>query len=184
MHTPLNDTYHLRDYRDDDLVALVKYANNPRIAQFLRDRFPQPYERSDAVDWIRYVREHDTRTVLAIANDEELIGNIGLYQQEDVYRCSAELGYWLAEDFWGQGIATATTNAMSELAFSRSDLVRIFACVFETNIGSCRVLEKAGFTLEGVHRRAVLKDGRFLGEKVYGLLREEWQQRSTLPTGR
>ncbi len=102
--------------------------------------------------------------------------NIGLYQQEDVYRCSTELGYWLAEDFWGQGIATAAVNVMSELAFSRSDLVRIFACVFENNIGSCRVLEKAGFVLEGVHRRAVLKDGCFLWEKVYGLLREEWQE--------
>ena len=77
MRIPLNDTYHLRDYRDDDLSALVKYADNPKIAQFLRDRFPQPYERSDAVEWIRYVREHEKRTVLAIASDEELISNIG-----------------------------------------------------------------------------------------------------------
>ncbi len=179
MRIPLHDTYHLRNYRDDDLRALVEYANNTRIYQFLSDRFPQPYERSDALAWIRYVREHRAGTVLAIANHEELIGNIGLYQQEDVYRCSAELGYWLGESFWDQGIATAAVNAMSELAFSRSDLVRIFACVFETNIGSCRVLEKAGFALEGVHRRAVLKDGRFLAEKLYGLLREEWQERRT-----
>ena len=177
MHISLDDNYQLRGYRDQDRRALVKYANNANIARFLRDRFPHPYTRNDALAWIQYVREQPSGTIFAIANKKELIGNIGLYLQEDVYRCSAEVGYWLAEEFWGRGIATAAVCAMSDVAFSRSDLVRIFACVFETNIGSCRVLEKAGFTLEGVHRRAVLKSGRFVGERVYGLLREDWQKR-------
>lgn len=175
MHYPFADGYCLRSYRDGDVDALARHANNPGVAKFLRDHFPQPYTRADAVAWVRHVKERDPETIFAIATPEELIGNIGVYPQNDVYRLSAELGYWLAEEHWGRGIATGAVRAICDFAFSRSDLVRIHACVFENNVGSCRVLEKCGFTLEGVHRKAVLKAGRITGEKMYSLLREEWQ---------
>ena len=157
------------------MEALARHANNPHVAQHLRDHFPQPYRRQDAVEWIRHVRERTPETVLAIATKDELIGNIGLYIQDDVYRCSAELGYWLAEEYWGRGIGTGAVRAICEIAFSRSDLIRIYACVFEPNVGSCRVLEKAGFQLEGVHRQSVLKAGKLINEKMYALLRQEWR---------
>lgn len=175
MHYAFSDDYCLRSYRDDDVEALSRHASNPNVTRFLRDHFPQPYTRSDAEAWIRHVRERDPETIFAIATAGELIGNVGLYPQDDVYRLSAELGYWLGEDHWGRGIASGAVKAICEVAFSRSDMVRIYASVFENNVASCRVLEKCGFTLEGVHRKAVIKAGKIIGEKMYSLLREEWQ---------
>ena len=175
MHYPFSEDYCLRSYVDDDAEALARHASNPNIAEFLRDQFPQPYTRADAEAWIRHVRGRDPETIFAIATAEELIGNVGLYPQDDVYRLSAELGYWLAEEYWGRGIVSGAVKAICEIAFSRSDMVRIFSCVFEDNVGSCRVLEKCGFRLEGVHRKAVFKAGKITGEKMYSLLREEWQ---------
>ena len=176
MRIPIGE-YVLRDYRRSDVEALVKYANSARVARFLRDRFPQPYTRADAVAWIRQVRERDVGTVLAIATPRELIGSIGVYPKDDVYRRSAELGYWVADPFWGRGIATSAVEAVCKIAFTTTSLNRIFACVFEDNVPSCRVLENCGFTLEGVHRKAVFKGGVFADEKVYALLVEEWTTR-------
>ena len=173
MRIPLDDHYCLRQYRRRDHRALVKHADDPAIARELRDRFPHPYTREDAVEWIRHVATRPVGSILAIANDKELIGSIGVERREDVYRRSAELGYWLGRAFWGRGITTAAVRAMCEFAFARSDLERIQAHVFESNIASCRVLEKVGFKLDGVHRRAVFKNGGFVNERVYGLLRRD-----------
>ena len=174
---PLGDLCELRSYRAEDIDAIVKHANNPRVARHLRERFPQPYTRPDAVDWIRHTKEYEPGTILAIATSEEAIGGVSLNRQDDVYRHSAELGYWLAEPYWGRGIATRAVRATCGVGFQDQDLARIFACVFEENIRSCRVLEKTGFTLEGVHRKAVFKNGALTDEKMYALLREEWQPR-------
>ena len=176
MKYAFSKRYHLRSYRDSDVDALVKYANSPKVTKYLREHFPQPYTHADAEAWIRHVRGRDPETILAIATEDELIGNVGLYLQEDVYRNSAELGYWVGEPYWGRGVATGAVCAICDIAFSRSDLMKIFACVFEPNVGSWRVLEKCGFSLEGVHRKAVVKAGRTFDEKVYGLLREEWRE--------
>ena len=102
-----------------------------------------------------------------IAPEEELIGVVGLTFQEDVYRRSAEIGYWLGEPFWGRGLATEAVIDATRMAFERFDLIRLFAQVFETNPASCRVLEKAGYVLEGRLRHSVVKKGRVLDQLLY-----------------
>src|SRR5690606_12348842 len=83
----------------------------------------------------------------------------------------AEIGYWLAKPWWGRGIMTAVVGKACEYAFSRWQLVRITAHVFESNIASARVLEKNGFEFERLLRKHHLKDGRFLDSRLFALVR-------------
>lgn len=165
--------YHLRSFRQSDREALVRCANNPRISSQLTDRFPYPYREDDADLWLEHVLDQDPEAILAIAGESGLIGCIGLELKDDVYRNSAELGYWLAEPYWGQGIATRSVQAIVRYAFEELGLKRIYAGVFETNPASARVLEKAGFKLEGRLRKHVTKGGRMLDLLMFGLLEED-----------
>ena len=162
----------LRPWREGDAPALVKYANNRNVWRNLKDIFPHPYTMRDAEAWVQLQKDRDPQTDLAIANADEAIGAIGLKLQTDVYRRSAEVGYWLGEPFWGQGIATHALLAITEYAFATFDLVRLEALVKEWNPASMRVLEKCGFTLEGRLRKRVTKDGQTVDQLLYALVRE------------
>ena len=163
--------WHLRPYRDSDLAALLKYADNPNIVRTLRDRFPHPYTAEAGQNWIATAKSEDPVASFAIASAEELIGGVGIVPQVDVYRRSGELGYWLAEPFWGQGIATAAAKAMVDYAFARLQLVRVYAGVFANNPASARVLEKAGLQFEGRLRQAIFKNGELIDELLYAIVR-------------
>jgi ribosomal-protein-alanine N-acetyltransferase len=170
MQLALGD-WEIRDLSPRDEPALVKYANERRVSSQLRDIFPFPYTAADARAFLERVCAEQPRQAFAIASPRELIGGIGLHRCDDVYRRSAEIGYWLALPFWGQGIATRAVRALTDWAFANFDLVRIFAGVFETNPASARVLEKAGFTLEARHRQQITKYGRTFDELLYARLR-------------
>lgn len=161
----------IRSWQAEDEEAIVRYANNRSVSIHLRDSFPYPYTRADAQAWLRSVRRRQPETMFAIASQQEAIGGIGLHIQPDVYRISAELGYWLGEPFWGQGIATEAVRAVTEWGFSHLGLARIYAGVFDGNPASARVLEKAGFMLEGRMRSAVIKEGRILDQFLYARVR-------------
>lgn len=162
----------IRHYQSSDVAALVKYGNDREVWKSLRDRFPHPYTRAHAIDWLRYVRGQNPPHDFAIATRMSLIGGIGVQVQEDVHRYSAELGYWLGQPFWGRGIATRAVAAMTEFAFASFPIVRVYANVFEGNHASARVLEKAGFVFEGRLRKSVFKDGVLLDQLVYAVVRE------------
>ena len=176
MNTPITeipiDPWKLRPWQPGDETALVKYGNNRAIWRNLGDRFPHPYTSKDAVDWVKSSNASTPATFLAIASADEAIGSIGLMPQDDVHYRSAEVGYWLAEPFWGRGIATRALSAFSEYAFANFDMVRLYAVVFEWNPASARVLEKAGFTLEARMRKSATKDGHTIDELLYALVRE------------
>ena len=165
----------LRPWRKGDDVSIARYADNQKIAANLRDVFPWPYSRQDAVDFVEGCIQNEGRGQLcrAIVLDGEAVGSIGLFLGADVYRRSAELGYWLGEPFWGQGVMTAAVAAMCREGFAAWDIVRIHAEPFARNAASRRVLEKAGFTLEGTLRRSVYKNGEMLDSCIYALVREE-----------
>jgi [ribosomal protein S5]-alanine N-acetyltransferase len=173
----LFDDWYVRSFCPDDAGSIAKYANNYNVWVNLRDLFPHPYSLQDAKNWLKTVRQQDPEQTWAIASSQEVIGGIGVHQQLDVNRQSAELGYWLGEPFWGKGIATAAVRATVAHAFSRFDFNRIFAGVFEYNMASARVLEKAGFIREGVMRQAVVKDGKTVDQFLYSVLRREWESR-------
>jgi RimJ/RimL family protein N-acetyltransferase len=162
----------VRSWKREDEEALSRYADNRRIWINLRDRFPHPYRRQDARRWLAQVLGARPETSFAIDVGHEAIGGIGYTIQEDVHYRSAELGYWLGEPFWGRGIATAAVRAVTERAFASHDLSRIYATVFEWNPASARVLEKAGYALEGRLRRSVTKDGRTIDQLLYAVVRE------------
>jgi RimJ/RimL family protein N-acetyltransferase len=157
----------IRPFVPEDAESLARNADNPNIADQLRDRFPNPYTVADAREWIEQSLAAEPVTSFAVAAPAEVIGGIGLQLQSDVHVRTAELGYWIAEPYWGRGIATRAVSCFSREAFEAFDLIRIYARVFETNPASARVLEKAGFRLEGRLRMSVVKKGRMLDELLY-----------------
>jgi RimJ/RimL family protein N-acetyltransferase len=161
----------LRSWRRGDELSLVRYANNRNVWRNLRDRFPHPYTAADADAWLAHVSAQAPVASFAIVVDGEAVGGIGLEPGTDVHRRSAEIGYWLGEPFWGRGIATEALRAVTEYAFRTFDICRLEAAVFEWNPASARVLEKAGYTLEGRARLAVTKDGRTGDRLLYALVR-------------
>ena len=105
--------------------------------------------------------------------DDLPVGSIGAVLGEDVERCSAEVGYWLGEAYWGRGIATLALLAFTRFAFAAYGVERLFAVPLAANIASCRVLEKAGYRLEGRMRRSAVKDGVVQDQALYAILRGE-----------
>jgi ribosomal-protein-alanine N-acetyltransferase len=161
----------LRRWRVGDEASLIRHANNRNISRNLRDRFPYPYTAADADAWIGRASVETPARNFAIVVDGAAVGGIGLELGEDVFRRSAEIGYWLGEPFWGRGIVTEAVRAVTAYAFATFDLCRLQAHVFEWNPASARVLEKAGYALEGRARLAVTKDGRTIDRLGYALIR-------------
>jgi RimJ/RimL family protein N-acetyltransferase len=137
----------------------------------MRDVFPHPYTESSARAFLDLVGAQSPTTSFAIATDSEAIGGAGVTINRDVHRLTAELGYWLGEPFWGRGIATETVVKFTDYAFEAFGLKLIYAEAYATNLKSCRVLEKAGFELEGRLRASAIKDGRLLDQFLYALVR-------------
>ena len=165
----------LRPWQRADIEAVAEAADNPNIAANLRNIFPSPYTLADAKWFVEdSIAQGETRQLMrAIAVNGRAAGSISVARKDDVYEKSAELGYWLAEDYWGRGIMTEAVRQICREAFDRFDILRIFAEPFAENLGSRRVLEKAGFVCEGTMRRGVYKNGRVPSYCMYALLREE-----------
>jgi RimJ/RimL family protein N-acetyltransferase len=162
----------IRSFRDSDVDDLAVAANSRAVWRNLRDRFPHPYTRLDAEAWLAHAAAARPETHFAVAVDDRVAGGIGFDLGSDVHRRSAEIGYWIAEPHWGRGLATASLRALSTWAMENFDLVRLQAGVFAWNPASARVLEKAGYTLEGRLRLSVTKDGQTIDQLLYALLRE------------
>ena len=163
----------LRRWRTADIDPLVRYANNWNVWINLKDRFPHPYTEAEARAWIAHCEARTGEpTSFAIDWQGEAIGGAGLEPMTDVLRLTATVGYWLGEPFWGRGFATQALRAISAYAFSTFDLHRLEATVFEWNQASARVLEKAGYSLEGRLRHRIIKDGRIADTLLYARLRE------------
>jgi RimJ/RimL family protein N-acetyltransferase len=169
VRLPLN-TCDVRSWEAGDCESLAKYANNRNIWVNLRDRFPHPYTRRDAREFIRHARGVSPETAFAIAVNGEAVGGIGFMLQSDVERVSAEIGYWLGEPFWGRGIATEALAAVTKYAIDTFALTRVYALPFAWNVGSCRVLEKCGYVLEGRLRRSAMKDGQIVDQLQYAFI--------------
>jgi len=161
----------VRSWRPADAGAIVEHADDRLVWLSLRDQFPHPYTRRDARRFLASVVGARPETNFAIEVDGAAVGGIGFRIQTDVERIGAELGYWLGQKYWGRGIATAAVRAVTEHALVSHDLVRVFALPFAHNRASARVLEKAGFALEGVLRSSAIKDGRIVDQLLYARIR-------------
>ncbi len=165
------DVCRLRPFRAEDASALAAHANNPKIAANLRDRFPHPYALENARWFIAYAESTEAECIAGIEVAGEAAGAIGLQFRSDIERCSAELGYWLGEAYWGRGIMTAAIRSFTDWAMKRFALTRVYAEVFAENSASARVLEKAAFVRVGLLRKASIKNGVYHDHLLYDLVR-------------
>ena len=161
----------IRSWQSADAETLAKYANNRQIWLNLRDGFPHPYTIDHARSFLARMAQQDPVTFFAIATPTEAIGGSGISINADVHRLTAELGYWLAEPFWGKGLMTEAVRLLTDFAFTHFGLVRIYAEPYAHNVASARVLEKAGFVLEGRLRCSVIKAGEIIDQLLYAKIR-------------
>jgi len=161
----------LRKFRESDLASLVKYANNYNIAKFLTNQFPHPYNEDDGRKFLSKAVSDDSG-IFAIDIDGEAVGAIGIFPQSDIHEKNAEMGYWLAEPFWGNGITTQAIREMVEYGFKTFNIIQIYARPYSANPASQRVLEKAGFVCEARLKNAVYKHGNYMDELIYVIRKE------------
>lgn len=162
----------LRPFVSADAPRLAEIANNKKVSDNLRDGFPHPYTLADAENFIKKFAGQEPVTVFAIEYEGEYVGNIGLHQGTDVYRKSAEIGYFLGEPYWNKGIMTQAVKLITEYGFKNLDIVRIYTGVFEYNQASQHVLEKCGYTKEAVFKKAICKNGQIWDEVRYAKVKE------------
>ena len=169
------EQYQIREFLANDVEAIVKNANNREVSKYMRDSFPYPYTKENAVEWINFVKKNYSSLFFAIADETELIGGIGAVPQTDVHRFSAEVGFWLGQSHWNKGIITKALPVFCNYLFSKFDFIRLTANVFEGNEASKKVLEKTRFVLEGTQRKNVFKENKFVDHYIYGLLKEDFK---------
>ena len=163
----------IRKWKPEDAHDLATAINNKKLLDNLRDGIPFPYTGKDAEDFIRAMKtaEKDSRYAFAVEYGGKVIGSIAVFRKDNIHRLTAELGYYIAEPYWGRGIATKAVELICSYVFESTDIVRIFAEPFAHNHASCRVLEKSGFSYEGLLRRNALKNGRLIDMKMYSILK-------------
>lgn len=136
---------------------------------------PTPYTEQDGLDFISAMLSADANETFAFAitTEGKVIGSIGVFRQGNIHRRTAELGYYIAEAYWGKGLMTKAVRQICRYVFDNSDILRIYAEPFAFNAASCRVLEKAGFQYEGTLRSNAVKNGSVIDMKMYSLLKSE-----------
>lgn len=163
----------IRKWEHTDAADLSAALSNKKVQDNLRDGLPYPYTEQDGQDYISAMlaaNENDT-FAFAVTADGKVIGSISAFRQSNIHRQTAELGYYIAEEYWGKGIMTEAVKQLCEYVFSNTDIIRIYAEPFACNIGSCRVLEKAGFQCEGTLRSNAVKNGNVSDMKMYACLK-------------
>lgn len=161
--------FSLRPWTITDIDSLVEYGNNFNIAKYMRNVFPHPYTKEAGIKFIEMSNLHIPRKIFVIDINGKASGGIGVFPQDDIMCKNAELGYWLAEPFWGKGIITNAIKEMISYGFNTFDINRIFAIPFGTNIASQKALEKAGFKLEARLGKTIFKNGEYEDELIYAV---------------
>lgn len=158
-----------------DARDLATALSNKKVQNNLRDGLPYPYTEQDGKEYISLMLDADDKNTFAFAvtADGKVIGSIGAFRQDNIHRQTAELGYYIAEEYWGKGIMTEAVKQLCDYVFTHTDIIRIYAEPFSYNIGSCRVLEKAGFKYEGTLRSNAVKNGNVLDMKIYSKLKTD-----------
>lgn len=164
----------VRPWRSTDGESLARHANNPNVAKQLRDRFPHPYTRTHATEFLQFAGSESPPRNLAIDVDGHAVGGVGFVPGSDVERYAAEIGYWLGEPLWGRGIATEALTLVTGYVFGELNLLRLFALPFADNVASRRVLEKAGYSCEGILRAASVKFGAPRDQAMYARVNGDW----------
>lgn len=174
MRIELHDGFYLSPVRDGDQAAYVEHFSDKDTTDRLL-RIPYPYTVKDANNWVQFCvntvlkQPHPNHFALR-RTDGFLIGGIGLQLNSGTAAHRAELGYWIARDYCGRGLATLAVRAMVRYAFQDLGLRRVEAISSSKNLASHRVLEKAGFTREGLLAGYNIKDGILIDAYMFALV--------------
>lgn len=173
----LKNNFSLSNVQPTDAIAYVEHLNDPLIHETTQN-IPYPYTKQHATQWIGHVTNITNHFgkphLLAIRNPQaQSIGSIGIGQLDDKYPYVVELGYWLASSYWGRGIMTEAVRAFINYAFTELGSLRLWTQVFEFDVRSRRVLENNGFKLEGIQRQHIHRNGKFIDDYLYGLLKTD-----------
>ena len=165
----------IRKWELSDAKDLAAALSNKKVQDNLRDGLPYPYTEQDGKEFISAMLSADENETFAFAItvNNMVIGSIGIFRQGNIHRQTAELGYYIAEEYWGKGIMAEAVKQICEYVFGNSDIIRIYAEPFAYNIASCRVLEKVGFQYEGTLRSNAVKNGKVIDMEMYSLLKAE-----------
>ena len=163
----------IRKWELADAKDLAVALSNKKVQDNLRDGLPYPYTEQDGLDYISamLVADESDTFAFAVSADGKVIGSIGAFRQDNIHRQTAELGYYISEEYWGKGIMTEAVKQLCDYVFTHTDIIRIYAEPFAFNIGSCRVLEKNDFQCEGILRSNAVKNGKVLDMKMYSKLK-------------
>ena len=166
----------IRKWELSDAKDLAAALSNKKVQDNLRDGLPYPYTVQDGKEFISAMLSADENETFAFAImvDDKVVGSIGIFRQGNIHSQTAELGYYIAEEYWDKGIMTEAVKQICEYVFGDSDIIRIYAEPFAYNIASCRVLEKVGFQYEGTLRSNAVKNGKVIDMKMYSLIKEEY----------
>ena len=164
----------IRSWRMEDAEHLAVALNNKKIHDNLRDGLPFPYMVNDAKEFINSMLNADEKTTyaFAITVDDKAIGSIGVFRKDNIHSQTAEMGYYIAEPYWGRGFGTGAIKQVCQFIFDTTDIIRIFAEPFAHNIASCRILEKSGFICEGILKKNAVKNGKVIDMKMYALVKD------------
>jgi len=170
----MNQNFELREWQLSDAASLAENANNISIWNNVRDYFPHPYSEEDGKQFIEMVLAKPKPTVdFAIVVCGKAVGGIGIVPQKDVERIGAEIGYWLGENYWNMGIMTAAVKQMVAYAFTHFPLQKVYAPVFDFNIASQKVLQKARFEREAILKQAAIKNGKIIDLHYYSFIKHD-----------
>lgn len=167
------EKYTLRTWEPEDAASLAEQMNNSKIHDNLRDGLPYPYLLENAQAIIHAIGQKEGIHDFCICVDGKAIGNIGFMPESNVQRFNAEVGYLIGEAYWNQGIVSEALKDAIDYYFAQTPIVRVFAFVFETNLASMRVLEKAGFRKIGIMQQSIYKNNRFLDAHYYELISDK-----------
>lgn len=162
----------LRPFRRGDEDAIVKHINASHIADRVSN-VPHPYTKTHALEWLKRLKEertkfHYTRRIdFAIDVGGEVVGSIAFI---NIDGHKAQLSYWLGGKFQGKGLMPEALRMVVEFGFATCGFVRIWGYTWETNLASQHVLEKVGFTREGVHKKEWLKNGVYHDSVMYAIV--------------
>ena len=165
----------LRPWRLDDVPRLTEICGDPEISRWTR--VPFPYTEEHARTWIEQtIRDWDDRRHAAFAVIDaasgEVVGAIGLRLFED-YALQGSIGYWVAKEARGRGVATGALRLLSRWALREVGLPRVQLVTEPENVPSQLVAERAGFRREGLLRSYIELQGRRRDCLMFSLLAAE-----------
>jgi ribosomal-protein-alanine N-acetyltransferase len=126
---------------------------------------------ADALFFINLIKQENPQVSFAIEYKDNFCGMIGLMPQKDVYRKTAEIGYWLGEPYWHKGIATKAVELVTNYGFDQLNFIRLHTGVFEYNIASMKLLEKNGYLKDGVFKKSIIKNDKIWDEHRYSKIK-------------